>query len=223
MEEAIQNALDVYAHWNTTYGPLILDFIASHEALPPRLQSWYVVLTGHWHLAIFLLADLIEMIASQSRGLKSYRQLRQSIKLFLQIRKQRAFEIAEIAEVSSPNTDSCFYRPSVFHDHLNQGALLTEPWSDILIRSFGKACFLFPDWLQPSHNQTPKYDKSLSESIYASCTSCIKALRELCRKSDMARFVATTFAPRLQELHGRLGPVSAMSHNHTEHTSPVAV
>jgi hypothetical protein len=223
LEEAIQDALDVYAHWNSTYGPLILDFIASHEALPPRLQSWYVVLTGHWHLAVFLLADLIEMIDSQSHSLKSHRQLRQSINFFLQIRKQSAFEIAEIAEVSSPNTDSSFYRTSAFHDHLNQGALLTEPWTDILIRSFGKACCLFLDWLQSSQNQPPEHRHFLSGKVYASCASCIKGLRELGRKSDMARLVAMTFAPRLQQLHGSVGSFSAMYNNHTEYTSPVAV
>ena len=223
LEDAIQEALDVYSHWNTTYGPLILDFIACHESLPPRLQSWYVVLTGHWHLAVFLLADLIESIDNQSLSLPIRREVRQSINLFLQIRKQSAFEIAEIAEVSSPDTNSSFYRTSAFHDHLNQGALLTEPWTDILIRSFGKACCLFLDWLQISQNQPSEHQHFRPESLYASCANCIKGLRELGRKSDMARLVAMTFAPRLRQLSGSLGPIVTLYHNENDEISPVVI
>ena len=223
LEDAIQDALDVYSHWNTTYGRLILDFIASHESLPPRLQSWYVVLTGHWHLAVFLLADLIESIDNQSLSLSSRRQVRQSINLFLQIRKQSAFEIAEIAEVSSPDTNSSFYRTSAFHEHLNQGALLTEPWTDILIRSFGKACCLFLDWLQMCQNQPPEQQQFRPETLYANCANCIKGLRELGRKSDMARLVAMTFAPRLRQLSGSFGPVVTLYHSETDETSPVVI
>jgi len=218
LEDAIQDALDVYSHWNAVYGPLVLDFIASHETLPPRLQSWYVVLTGHWHLAVFLLADLIESIDTQAHGVSHRRDLRHSIQLLLQIRKQSAFEIAQIAEVSSPNTESSFYRTSAFHEHLNQGALLTEPWTDILIRSFGKACCLFLDWMQSCQVGSPAQQQQISgKRLYANCASCIKGLRELGRKSDMARLVAMTFAPRLQQLQARIDS------DYSENTSPVFV
>lgn len=106
---------------------LTLDFIASHDTLPPRLQFSHVVLMGHWHFAVFLLVDLIETVDAQGHGVSQRLHLRQSLELLLQIRKQSGLEIAQISEVLSPKTEYPLYHTSAFHEHLKLDALLTEP------------------------------------------------------------------------------------------------
>ena len=62
IERSLRAALDVYDYWNVWYAPFIRDCIQNNDNLPPHIQSWYVCLTGHWHLATLLLADLIDIV-----------------------------------------------------------------------------------------------------------------------------------------------------------------
>ncbi|GAB7356929.1 hypothetical protein MBLNU459_g7776t2 [Dothideomycetes sp. NU459] len=189
LEESIHEALRVHQHWNDTYGLFIADCMANHDDLPPRIQSWYVVLAGHWHLAGLLLADLIEAIDASRIGLESQRHVRELSRLVWSLRKQNAYAISDLGSCSSPRPDSSFPRGPEFHFAVNKGALLTEPWTAVLIRSFGKAGYILLEWIASSGETNEVVDK---------CEACIQALWYLGRKSDMAMMAARALSAGLK-------------------------
>merc|ERR1711939_215061 len=71
LEKCIEEALEVYQHWNATYGQFMLDCVAQHNQLPPHVQSWYVILDGHWHYGCLLLADKISQTDKEDRTMKA--------------------------------------------------------------------------------------------------------------------------------------------------------
>jgi hypothetical protein len=185
LEIAIRDALAIHDYWNSKYAPFIRDCVSHHETLPPRIQSWYSILAGHWHLAGLMLADIIEGIDETKSGLDSHRALRSSTQLVRELRLENAFAISDLGRCSSPNPDSTFPQAKEFHTAVSKGALLTEPWTEVLIRSFSKACSVLLDMF-PSATQQGIYDGSRIEKLQAHCESCIQALWYLGKKSDMA-------------------------------------
>jgi len=213
MEAAINSALRVHRYWNERYGQFISDCVSNHDRLPPRIQSWYIVLAGHWHLAGMLLADIIEMIDDTKMGLHSQTMFRQSTSLALNLRKQNAYAISDLSKSSFPFYESSFQRASEFHFALNKGALLTEPWTEVLIRSFGKAGYCLVDWLPPKTllDYTAGWgDGADFDEIKTRCEFCIKALRHLGRKSDMAYLAALLLTSALKERVGESFMVSPL-------------
>ncbi|KAI9733617.1 MAG: hypothetical protein M1834_003219 [Cirrosporium novae-zelandiae] len=206
LEEGIQDALKVYQHWNKIYGQFILDCISNHNNLPPRIQSWYVVLVGHWHLAALLLADIIETIDEEMLGLESQRNIRGSSSLVPTLRKKHAYAMADLGKCSCPRHDSSFPQAPEFHFALNKGALLTEPWTVVLIRSFGKAGFTLLDPVHFFHQPGPRENMGDLEAeikeAKARCEYCIEALWHLGKKSDMAFLAATALSSALQDISG---------------------
>jgi hypothetical protein len=195
VEAAIGDALMVHDYWNTKYGPFFRDCIAYHETLPPRIQSWYVVLAGHWHLAGLLLADLIEEIDDMHAGLEIHRATRISKQLVRNLRLHNAFTISDLSRCSCPRPDSSFSRASEFHTAVNNGALLTEPWTEVLIQSFSKACSVLLDMFTGSYS-----DVDFSIDLFESrCESCVKALWYLGKKSDIALMASSILSEELQK------------------------
>jgi hypothetical protein len=194
LEEAIQDALRVYRYWNDVYGPFILDCISNHDQLPARIQSWYICLTGHWHLAVFLLADIIEAIDGHL-GLESHRRERKSSGLVNTLRQRSAYAVADLASCSCPREDASFPDARDFHFAVNQGALLTEPWTQVLIRVFAKAsALLLLDATKFKYGietvESCKWALQRSED-------CVEALWYLGRKSDMAFLAARVLTKAL--------------------------
>lgn len=74
LEQAVQDAFRAYHHWNDTYRRFMLDCVANHDNLPPRIQSWYVILDGHWHLGAMLLADTLDSIDQAGIGMDLQRE-----------------------------------------------------------------------------------------------------------------------------------------------------
>lgn len=195
LESAIADALTVHDYWNTTYGPFFQDCITYHEALPPRIQSWYIVLAGHWHLAGLLLADLIEEIDEMHAGLDALRVNRISQQLVLNLRLRNAFTISDLSRCSCPSPDSSFSQAKEFHSAVNNGALLTEPWTEVLIQSFSKACSVLLDMF-PKPYSAIEFDVELFKSR---CESCVKALWYLGKKSDIALMASSILSEAVQE------------------------
>jgi len=194
LEIAIGDALRVHDYWNTKYGPFFRDCISYHETLPPRIQSWYIVLAGHWHLAGLLLADLIEEIDDLQAGLEHHRATRNSKLLVENLRLHNAFAVSDLGRCSCPNPDSSFSRAREFHSAVNNGALLTEPWTEVLIQSFSKACSVLLD-LFPSNNQSDNFNLELFTDR---SESCIKALWYLGRKSDIAMLASNVLSDTMK-------------------------
>jgi hypothetical protein len=190
LEEVINETLLVYHHWNNTYQRFMLDCVANHELLPPRIQSWYVILDGHWHLAAMLLADVLETVDRGKLGSDVERESRHSSNLITKLRRENAFAVGALARSSLRGKESIVRVD--FHDSLTEVAFLTEPWTVVLIHSFAKAGYISVEGMDMSSEQD-----SLSECFRQNCEFCISALQYLGRKSDMATLVARDLSRNL--------------------------
>jgi hypothetical protein len=190
LEEVINETLLVYHHWNNTYQRFMLDCVANHELLPPRIQSWYVILDGHWHLAAMLLADVLETVDRGRLGSDVERESRNSSNLITKLRRENAFAVGALARSSLRGKESIVRGD--FHDSLTEVAFLTEPWTVVLIHSFAKAGYISVEGMDVSNEQD-----SLPEFFRQNCEFCISALQYLGRKSDMATLVARDLSRNL--------------------------
>ncbi|KAK6380660.1 hypothetical protein LTS17_004860 [Exophiala oligosperma] len=198
IEAAIVDALNVYEYWNKAYGNFILNCLKHHDELHPRVQSWYSVLIGHWHLGVLWLADCLDDVDQHERGDHLYGALRKSCRLTFEMRRTSAFQIADVCRVARPRNGSSFHQISDFHTTVSQGALLTEPWTEILIRCFARSADLFMVWLAELQSDTfpsPSFD---FDTLYENCAQCIGGLFDIGRKSDMSYLAALSLSHRLQ-------------------------
>lgn len=200
-EEGISDALRVYQYWNKTFNPFFQDCISNHEELPHRIQSWYLCLAGHWYLATLLLADVVESIDNGGWGLASHRLMRDSTGFVSRLRDGNAAAIADLARAACPNDDSAssFSVGSDWHDALSQKALLTEPWTQVLIRAFVKAGSLLVQ--QAIAFQLDTRCEAIEEAARCleRCRSCVRALWYLGRKSDMALMAAELLSKAVED------------------------
>ncbi|KAL0934020.1 regulatory protein alcR (C6 zinc finger domain-containing protein) [Colletotrichum truncatum] len=197
IEDAIQDALAVYRHWNMTYGPLFQDCIQYHNSLPSKVQSWYVCLLGHWLLAAMILADLVKLMDDQ--GLSSPAQASERVQTNLMGRLLKASNrmVSDLARVSTPRNDEVG-KLTGYHYAANEGALLTEPWTMVLIRSITKAALSLLDEAE-NLQETANQNNDFGESLFIRCEDCVKALWYLGRKSDLARQVAKILGNGLEQ------------------------
>ncbi|KIX02825.1 uncharacterized protein Z518_08768 [Rhinocladiella mackenziei CBS 650.93] len=205
LETCIEEALTVYQHWNATYGQFMIDCVNEHNNLPPHVQSWYVILDGHWHYGCLLLADTIAQIDREEKTMTPQRNLRVICGLITELRRMNSQAIAKIAQASlSEHTPSYPNNPE-FHFACNGSAILTEPWTDVLVRAMGSACKVFINWLSiwdkpadPLHNWV--VTNTTYDDLYAQAEACIQGMTLLGRKSDAANYTAKVFWTRLSEL-----------------------
>ncbi|KAL2783077.1 hypothetical protein BJX66DRAFT_319211 [Aspergillus keveii] len=203
LEEVIQKTLLVYHHWTCTYQSFMLDCVTNHDALPHRIQSWYVILDGHWHLAAMLLADVLESIDRSHLGLEIERESRIASDLVATLRIDNALAVDALARSSLHGQNSTMNR--YFHDSLNEVAFLVEPWTVVLIHSFAKAAYISLECLGTSDGNSDGAQGALAECFRQNCEYCICALKYLGRKSDMASSVAGGLERELAGKGGRMG------------------
>lgn len=198
VERSIKAALSVCEHWERLYAPFIRDCVQYHDTLPPRIQSWYICLTGHWHLATLLLADLIEIVDDSDFGLETQQMHRTSTDFVAFFRKAHCQALSDLARCSCPRDDASFAQSRDFHFAVNDGALLTEPWTAVLIRAFAKAGVV----LLETENMLPPFPiggTSGAEEAFRRADDCVKALWYLGRKSDMALSAARILGDALKQ------------------------
>ncbi|KAK5736907.1 hypothetical protein LTR17_007051 [Elasticomyces elasticus] len=189
VENGIEAVMAVYDHWNSSYGRFVDDCIRHHENLPARIQSWYILLAGHWNLAVFILADLIEKLDNAGRTTPSSRCSRQSLNIIGTLRAGSAFTVSELGRCSRrAEDDMSFAKSPDFHHAVNKAALLTEPWTMVLVRSFGYAGAFWARKAAPESE--PVYGDTGGCIARERLHHCINALSLLGRKSDMARYAA---------------------------------
>lgn len=196
LENDIQSSLSVYQHWNRVYKRFMQDCMANHQELMPRIQSWYVILSGHWHLATLLLADTVETIDQARIGLESRREYREAIDLVTTLRRENALMVSGLAQSSLSALDLPAAKLRDFHDSVNEVAFLTEPWTSVLIRCFTKAAVFLLTEVDVAPRAPSKRD-SPSENARRHCGNCINALWVLGRKSDMAFLAARSLSSSL--------------------------
>lgn len=205
LEKCIEEALAVYQQWNSTYGQFMIDCVTSHNDLPPHVQSWYVILDGHWHYGCLLLADAIASVDREEKTMKPQRDLRSRCGLIVELRQNNALAIARIAEASLSEHAPSFPDNSEFHFACNGSAILTEPWTDILVRAMGSACKIFINWMStwdqpgdPVHHWVVKH--TTYDDLLVQADICIQGISLLGRKSDAANFTASIFRERLRRV-----------------------
>ncbi|KIW13694.1 hypothetical protein PV08_08885 [Exophiala spinifera] len=198
IEAAIVDALNVYEYWNKAYGNFIIDCVRHHDELHPRVQSWYSVLIGHWHLGVLWLADCLDDVDQHERGDHLYGALRKSCRLTFEMRRTSAFQMADVCRVARPRNGSSFHQISDFHTTVSQGALLTEPWTEILIRCFARSADWFMVWLSELQSNSLPLASFGFDTLYENCAQCIGGLFDIGRKSDMSYLAALSLSHRLQ-------------------------
>lgn len=205
LEKCIEEALDVYQQWNSTYGQFMIDCVNAHNSLPPHVQSWYVILDGHWHYGCLLLADVIASIDREEKTMKPQRDLRSSCGIIVELRHANALAIAKIADASLSEHAPSFPDNAEFHFACNGSAILTEPWTDILVRAMGSACKIFISWLltwdnpsDPTHHWVTNH--TTYDDLCERAETCIQGMTLLGRKSDAANFTASIFTDRLNRV-----------------------
>lgn len=187
IESGIDAVMDVYSHWNNTYGRFIDDCVRHHEDLPTRIQSWYILLAGHWNLAVIIVSDLIQQLDDANMTLPFNRCRRKSSICTQTLRLGAAFAVSQLGRNSHyGNEDLSFSQTPDFHHAVNKAALLTEPWTMVLVRSFGYAGAALAN--QVFSSQAP--DTLASMQARKGLQHCIDALWLLGKKSDMAMCAA---------------------------------
>lgn len=206
IEEIIRNTMSLYQYWNKTHGAFFGELVQNYSAVPQRIQGWFVCISAHWHLAGLMLADLLEFVDENSLGMETAACNRTTSQMARRIRKQSAMELSDLARVATPPArDANLGVPQMpnFHHAINEGTLLIEPWTMILIRAFTKACMVFLSEADESlcyavtilGKKGHDFERNMDQA-----EDCIKGLWLLGKKSDMARRIAETLSLALGRL-----------------------
>lgn len=193
LESALEDTLGVYAYWNRSYGKFISQCIANHHELPPRIQSWYIVLAGHWHLGAMLLADVVEEMDGAGLSQAFQRHVRRVTDFSNDMRRKNATTVSELCRCSLHGPSLSFPRAREFTYPVNQVALLSEPWTVVLIQSFSRAGYVFVSQLDSSNEWRDRTSSISDDTKYLArrrCSYCIEGLLNLANKSDMAYLAA---------------------------------
>lgn len=211
VEDIIRSTTALYQYWNKTHGAFFRELVQNYSAVPQRIQSWFVCISAHWHLAALMLADLLEFVDENGLGMQDAACSRITSRMARRIRKHSARELSDLARVATPAArDANLGVPQMpdFHHAVNEGTLLTEPWTMILIRAFTKACVIFLGEAEESlryagttlgHN-SHDFERNMEQAV-----DCMKGLWLLGKKSDMARRLAETLSFALGNLRNECG------------------
>ncbi|KIX00755.1 uncharacterized protein Z518_09820 [Rhinocladiella mackenziei CBS 650.93] len=203
LEAAIEDTLSVFTFWNRSYGKFISQCMARHHELPSRIQSWYIVLAGHWQLGVILFADVVEEMDAANLSELPQREMRRVSNFSWGMRINSAITISELCRCSLHGPALSFPTAREFTYPVNQVALLSEPWTVVLIQSFSRAGYVFVSQLNSPEKRSSNAWTSWEEEVNLAkvrCGYCIEGLVNLGNKSDMAYLAATFLKDCLREL-----------------------
>lgn len=207
VEDIIQSTITTYRYWNSTYGALFRDLVKDYDSVPPRLKSWFICIAIPWHLAALMLSELIDFVDKHNLGSAQHGRSRQEASMTMRIRQSSAIELSDLARVTAPLRDwetqvvTAQQLPD-FHFAVNEGPLLTEPWTVLLVRAFTKAALFHfgvaedlkqHDWAVLGHG-SDDLQQSTKRAEY-----CTKALWSLGKKSRMAKDIAEVLFGELRK------------------------
>ncbi|KAK8041623.1 hypothetical protein PG994_014630 [Apiospora phragmitis] len=101
IEDILHSAMNLYRYWNTTYGQLFRDLVRDFACVPGRIQSWFVCISGHWHLAAMLLAELIETVNKQGLGTRDGMDQRLRARIVARMQDTSIKELSDLAGVAT--------------------------------------------------------------------------------------------------------------------------
>lgn len=205
LENAIKDTIRLLRFWNHTYGPFVKEFMAHHGELAPRLQSWYVMIVGHWHLGVIIFANLIEEIDDVRLGLEDQRAERESSHYAYHLRKESSIAASDLAVLSLNESSRSTNEGQGFHkvfQGIGASVLLIEPWSNLFIRLFIHAAVTFYDEVSESRDDSHDFlttGPDLRNDSLWRCRICTDALRCLGKISDVAHVAARTLSEGLEK------------------------
>ncbi|KAJ5836751.1 hypothetical protein N7447_002777 [Penicillium robsamsonii] len=214
IEDILHMTMLLYEYWNRTHGAFFGELMQNYRTVPQRIQSWFLCISAHWHLAVLMLADLLELIDENSLGMERATQIRITSQAARRMRMHSARELSDLARVGTMPTmvGNSMGVPQVpeFHHVVNEGMLLTEPWRIVLIKALTKSCMVFLGELDESFQYAETivgHNNHRLERNMDQAEDCIKGLWLLGTKSDMAREIAETFSLALAELRRSNDPI----------------
>jgi hypothetical protein len=203
LEDIIFNTMLIYDYWNRTHGLFFKELVQDFANVPQRIRGWFICISAHWHLAVLMLADLLDFIDQNNLGLEGARNERSALCMIARLREDSCRELSDLGHVatlptylSTPSEDS-----PEFHHAVTEGTILTEPWTMILIRAFSQASVFFLERakglcdFRATSGFVCEFKTSLKEA-----ENCIKALWLLGKKSDMAWDLAEALQQALRGL-----------------------
>lgn len=204
VEEIIQRTICVYHYWMKTHGALFRDLIRHYDSVPPRIKSWFPCVGIPWHLGSLMLADLIEFVDTNRLGCNDAMLERQNTCMIMKIRKKSSIDMADLAAVLTPRPLGGIGLNQLpgFHFAVNESPLLTEPWTELLVRAFSKASIFH----LKEKEKLQKYQRFVfdheSKALQESATrleNCVTALRFLGAKSGMAGAISIVLSESLNK------------------------
>ncbi|KAF7553691.1 hypothetical protein G7Z17_g3437 [Cylindrodendrum hubeiense] len=207
IEDIIRSVTLLYRYWNMTHGGFFRELVKNYSSVPQRIRSWFFCIAVPWHLGSLMLADLIDFVDSNALGLEESTLRRLDSGMTSRIRKASATDLSDLARVTSPpiNDDGSTPEEQLpdLHFAVNEGPLLTEPWTIILIRAFTKASVFHlsvADDLKQNEWAILGHDSEEFQDSLRRSENCIRALWCLGKKSEMARNITKVLS---QALHAQ--------------------
>lgn len=203
IEDVIGGALLLYKYWGMTYGSFFRSLVSDYSNVPPRIKGWFVCIVVPWHLGSLMLADFIDFVDSNGLGSEEASRKRKAENLASKIREASASELADIAFVTTPNeNDAAGRQLPDLHFAVNQGSLLTEPWTILLVNAFAKAGLHHLGALDELENQEAQASICVDEKRQRSVRridACAQCLWFLGRKTAMAGDVAVLLLKAIKQ------------------------
>ncbi|KAK0391846.1 hypothetical protein NLU13_1345 [Sarocladium strictum] len=205
LEDILFNTALIYDYWNRSHGAFFQELIRNFPEVPQRIRGWFICISAHWHLAVLMLADLIEFIDQNSLGLEPAKCERLATRMVARMRENSALELSELGAVATlPTSFDMPPESPEFHHALNDGTVLTEPWTMMLIKAFSKASLFFLEEAENVRDASSTCTSALdfNRSLQKG-ERCIKVLWMLGKKSDMAWDLAEVLQHAMSSLRTR--------------------
>ncbi|KAM0689525.1 hypothetical protein Q7P36_010396 [Cladosporium allicinum] len=206
IEDVIGGALLLYKYWGMTYGSFFRSLIRDYSNVPPRIKGWFVCIVVPWHLGALMLADFIDFVDSNGLGSEESSRRRKAENLASKIREASASELADIAFVTTPSEKDAGGRqlPDL-HFAVNQGSLLTEPWTILLVNAFAKAALYHLGVLDGLETQEALASICAGEKrqrLVRRIDACAQCLWFLGRKTAIAGDIAVLLLKAIKQYKG---------------------
>jgi len=206
IEDVIGGALLLYKYWGMTYGSFFRSLIRDYSNVPPRIKGWFVCIVVPWHLGALMFADFIDFVDSNGLGSEESSRRRKAENLASKIREASASELADIAFVTTPSEKDAGGRqlPDL-HFAVNQGSLLTEPWTILLVNAFAKAALYHLgvlDGLETQEAPASICAEEKRQRLVRRIDACAQCLWFLGRKTAMAGDIAVLLLKAIKQYKG---------------------
>ncbi|KAH6689745.1 hypothetical protein F5X68DRAFT_254237 [Plectosphaerella plurivora] len=199
-ESAIRGAMMVYRYWNTTYSSFYRDLVQHYDSTPTRIRSWFVCIYIPWHLASIMLSEMIDFVDDNGLGTEQCSNARRASIMASRMRRSSAMALSDLARVTTP--EDTVQLPG-YHFAVEEGPLMTEPWTVILVRAFTKTALFHLEEAEDLRRHDLEVLGQSSDELQDSvrrAEDCARALWSLGKKSQTARHISNILSAALERM-----------------------